>query len=36
VDLADGLRVWHGPQMIHYGAFQIPEPRQLDHNSFIS
>jgi hypothetical protein len=24
VDLADGLRVWHRPQMIHYGAFQIP------------
>ncbi|SIP65348.1 hypothetical protein BN9982_1840009 [Mycobacterium tuberculosis] len=36
VDLANGLGFRPGPQMVHDRAFQIPQPCQLGHCSFIS
>ena len=36
VDLAHGLGVAGGPEVVHHSAFQFPQTRQLGHVPFIS
>jgi hypothetical protein len=36
VNLAHSLWLAGGPQVVHHSAFELPEPRQLGHSSFIS
>jgi hypothetical protein len=36
VDLAHGLGLARGPEVVHHSAFEFPKMRQLGHVPFIS